>query len=53
LRAYPQNKPCAGAFLPWSNRDRRQRQALGQGRIACIPNKAKKFYGGCSGKLRG
>ncbi len=21
------------------------------GRIACIPNKAKKFYGGCSGKL--
>ena len=24
--------------------------SAGQGRIACIPNKAKKFYGGCSGK---
>lgn len=36
---YSQNKPCAGAFLPWSNREGRERQAPAQGRIACIPNK--------------
>ena len=48
----PKTSPGAGAFLPWSNRDYRSRKAPEQVGYACIPNRAKMFYGGCSGKPR-
>jgi transketolase len=42
-RSYSQNKPCAGAFLPWSNRAGHSDKRPGRVGWACIPNKATRL----------